>query len=991
MLNVFFLLSSLLVLFQAPTQSFAAGEAPQNITYEGRLYNPTFTGPQLGTATFRFEILNPAKDCVLYSEIQTGINLTTSDGVFALPVGTTVADPGALRNPTNDPGLSMGDIFQNRFAITGNQFGGAPCAAPYTPSAGDARFLRVYVTVAAPEGTGIEETLSPDMTINSVPSALVAESIQGYRLEDLLIIEDNSGTATVDDVTQLNIRRLFTDGFDASNDGGNEWHNHDSKYVQIDGSGNVGIGTGTPSANLHVHDSAGFGSNNMISISSTADSGSKRLEFGMDASADVTSAPAGVISASSDLILISDNDGNTGTNTDIVFGFGGNSDTMTETMRMTGDGFVGIGTTTPGAALQVGPGTSNSVINMLIKKKSGQTADLFNVDTDSGSNGNVFTIESDYNIGMGYPTPPHKLSVQDTTTSAADVVTLVRDNRTTVADAPNYSFAISRQNASTPALLMGSDGNSDALLASNNSNLRIGKDVASTFTEYMRIDTSGNVGIGTNAPTNKLEVQDGGFLISGTTGSIPKSTIGTHMYWYPAKAALRAGIFTSGSAVSDANIGNGSVGFGTNPQAASGSIAVGTSASAIGSNAAAFGYGVSAGSYSLAAGHRANASNSYALALGTNVTASASTSMVIGNGVSLTDPLVNNIANSFMIGFDSDIPTLFVGASSGVGTTGNVGIGTSTPLTKLDLDGGSINLDNTSSGRLQWSNSDKAIWVNGNDMNVSTYQHIIFKTWGGASYDEHVRIEQGGNVGIGTTTPEEKLHVSGSIFIPFSQTIKGGLTSGTSNSIEMYNGSTGDMTFTTQASNKDFIFSVGNVGIGTALPTTKLSVEGVITPQTDNTYTLGDATHRFTDVYAVSGSVNTSDRRHKQDIKDSDLGLEFILGLHPVRYHWKDNPERGQFYGVIAQELEDFLEGRDFAGLVYDKESDIYGVRYTEFIAPLIQSTQELHEMCMISKEKQSELLKRTDNLELENKELKREISSLKQEMSELKELILKK
>ena len=74
--------------------------------------------------------------------------------------------------------------------------------------------------------------------------------------------------------------------------------------------------------------------------------------------------------------------------------------------------------------------------------------------------------------------------------------------------------------------------------------------------------------------------------------------------------------------------------------------------------------------------------------MGRFVTAGSATStIVLGRGVANTNRLVNNIASSLMVGFNSTIPTLFVGPSSGVGTTGNVGIGTSSPEATLEVKG----------------------------------------------------------------------------------------------------------------------------------------------------------------------------------------------------------------------------------------------------------------------------------------------------------------
>ncbi len=93
------------------------------------------------------------------------------------------------------------------------------------------------------------------------------------------------------------------------------------------------------------------------------------------------------------------------------------------------------------------------------------------------------------------------------------------------------------------------------------------------------------------------------------------------------------------------------------------------------------------GNTSTAMGFRAKATQQGAIAIGFDVSADAPSSFMLGKGAGGASPLVNATANSLMVGFNSDIPTLFVGTSSGVGTTGNVGIGTSNPQSELDVNG----------------------------------------------------------------------------------------------------------------------------------------------------------------------------------------------------------------------------------------------------------------------------------------------------------------
>jgi hypothetical protein len=68
------------------------------------------------------------------------------------------------------------------------------------------------------------------------------------------------------------------------------------------------------------------------------------------------------------------------------------------------------------------------------------------------------------------------------------------------------------------------------------------------------------------------------------------------------------------------------------------------------------------------------------LALGTRVWTStmAEQAIVIGSGT-LAASMRNDIANSLMIGFNSNIPTLFVGAANGINSVGRVGVGTTNP------------------------------------------------------------------------------------------------------------------------------------------------------------------------------------------------------------------------------------------------------------------------------------------------------------------------
>lgn len=62
---------------------------------------------------------------------------------------------------------------------------------------------------------------------------------------------------------------------------------------------------------------------------------------------------------------------------------------------------------------------------------------------------------------------------------------------------------------------------------------------------------------------------------------------------------------------------------------------------------------------------------------------------------------------------------------------------------------------------------------------------------------------------------------------------------------------------------------------------------GVFVPSTDNVYSIGASGLRPSQIYAATATINTSDRNAKTDIKDLDLGLDFINSLKPVEFKYK--------------------------------------------------------------------------------------------------------
>jgi hypothetical protein len=172
---------------------------------------------------------------------------------------------------------------------------------------------------------------------------------------------------------------------------------------------------------------------------------------------------------------------------------------------------------------------------------------------------------------------------------------------------------------------------------------------------------------------------------------------------------------------------------------------------------------------------------------------------------------------------------------------GNVGIGTATPATKLDVSG-VINLNNN----LSWANGNADI--NGQDTNLK------FRTYTGSALTEKVRILGNGNVGIGTTTPNlttagrTTVDVNGTNSAIYALSV-GGTASAfmfhTGTDLLISNERNGLVGFNANGDRRMTILADGKVGIGTATPTERLQINS---PNTDS------LTH-YTNT--TTGSANT--------------------------------------------------------------------------------------------------------------------------------------
>lgn len=339
-----------------------------------------------------------------------------------------------------------------------------------------------------------------------------------------------------------------------------------------------------------------------------------------------------------------------------------------------------------------------------------------------------------------------------------------------------------------------------------------------------------------------------------------------------------------------------------------------------------------------------------------------------------------NTTSGFMIANLRSAPIRFgIGAGPAermrLTADGDLGLGTTAPAGKMDvrhassLGSPTLNLyDNNTAGyaRLQFQNSSGAkYWHIAGNLNNTDDSLSVLNFYHSVAGDVMTATGEG-RVGIGTIVPYRKFEVTtaGANFMRFA--------------------STGGSTLTheflrTGANSRDYAFVADGNGFHLRSSDDDLSTfnSGVtfqaitanafrFSPFVDNNLDLGTAGLRWKTVYAVNGTINTSDAREKENVTGLNYGIADVMKLRPVKFTWKSNPEQGYKIGFIAQEVEPVLKEVVKAGDIIKNEkgevveaTDRYGIFYSDIIPVLTKAIQE--QQLLIDK-----LQKRVE--ELENK-----------------------
>lgn len=147
----------------------------------------------------------------------------------------------------------------------------------------------------------------------------------------------------------------------------------------------------------------------------------------------------------------------------------------------------------------------------------------------------------------------------------------------------------------------------------------------------------------------------------------------------------------------------------------------------------------------------------------------------------------------------------------------------------------------------------------------------------------------------------------------------------------------GGIRFVSSSSN---YFSVSAAGVYTA----------DLSPVSSGSYNLGSSGSKWNNIYATNGEILTSDRNQKANITDmsEEYAAALIDGAVPKTYRLLSGSSGRTHAGLISQDIEKAIyesgmTDMDFAGFIkYQDEDGMngYGLRYAEFIAPLIKYCQ---------------------------------------------------
>jgi len=550
-------------------------------------------------------------------------------------------------------------------------------------------------------------------------------------------------------------------------------------------------------------------------------------------------------------------------------------------------GSVGIGTSSPGARLQVvGTGITNSTVAMNVINASSTP---------------LLYVRNDGNTGIGTSNPSVKLDVAGSLIARNTYTTYTPDGLYGASAWPSF---VEMPNGQNNKLLFGySDAGSGQYVPrvgfyTTNQTYQIASkssiglepttaDISirggDNNSEYVRIKYgSGNFGIGTSAATSIFQVNQrtAGSGTVVTDGTITLTGTGTQFL----------NTFKVGDTITVSGETARTIATIASDTSLTVTVAFSTTASGL--------------SYTLAGGNRLSVLGNGNVGIGTT---SSSEKLQVAGAIRLTAA-----ANDWMVGTvglnidGGNFGRIAAMSASGglqfwtnagealrINSSGNVGIGTTVPAEKLSLYGlTGLSRSMALSNDPTYYKLLETINYNSADSYNMGFGGEVFLQYDGPLGRRATTlgflngtIIMNGNVGVGTASPVARFHVVGVDNLATSAALN--ITNASSTSALYVN-------------------NAGNVGIGTTAPAYALDVKaggtGVIARfNSDNNTSCG--------ISASDGTITcTSDERLKKNIEDLNYGLSEINKLRPVSFNWNSQSDNDpKSMGFLAQEVETIL------------------------------------------------------------------------------------
>lgn len=205
--------------------------------------------------------------------------------------------------------------------------------------------------------------------------------------------------------------------------------------------------------------------------------------------------------------------------------------------------------------------------------------------------------------------------------------------------------------------------------------------------------------------------------------------------------------------------------------------------------------------------------------------------------------------------------------------------------------------------------------------------------------NKRIYIDSSGNMGIGTSSPGTRLHVSG------GELKAGRIDTGSEGGQLSFGRASDDVTawyIDLYGSGNVPDFRIVDSTISTVRMTVNSAGEVIVGGTTDNgAYNLQC---NGTGVWGAGAYVNGSDIRLKYNIKSIDSGLDVINSINPVMFQYKPEYNKDQTIqtGFIAQELLESLKDKEYVNGIIQQGNEYLSVAYQNFIPILVKSIQEL-------------------------------------------------